>query len=143
MFFLPMSCDATDLNPWPFLALDWKKVNPTLFCVFHIFCPCISFYFNDDFVKQRKWQSTEFSSVQWRAYFFSSLFKKKIFFGVPHLATCIVVFFYNEPELDAGINPGMALTPLPSSIGRVSNPQPSNREPSIKCSVSRPQLSLF
>jgi hypothetical protein len=32
----------------------------------------------------------------------------------------------NEP----GIDPGMALTPLPSSIGRGSIPRPSNREPS-------------
>ena len=34
----------------------------------------------------------------------------------------------NEPGLDAGIDPGMALTPLPSSIGRGSIPRPSNRE---------------
>jgi hypothetical protein len=40
------------------------------------------------------------------------------FLGVPHFATCIFLFFYNEPELGVGINPGMALTPLPSSIGR-------------------------
>jgi len=46
------------------------------------------------------------------------------FFGV------FFFFFYNEPELGAGINPGMALTPLPSSIGRGLNPRPSNREPS-------------
>jgi hypothetical protein len=39
-------------------------------------------------------------------------------------------FIYNEPELGAGIDPGMALTPLPSSIGRGSNPRPSDREPS-------------
>jgi len=52
-----------------------------------------------------------------------------VFVGVHHLATCI--FFYNEPELGAGIDPGMALTPLPSSIiGQGSNPQPSNHEPS-------------
>jgi len=31
------------------------------------------------------------------------------FFGLPHLATCIFFFFYNEPELGVGINPGMAL----------------------------------
>jgi len=43
-------------------------------------------------------------------------FQKKIF-GVPHLATCIFLIFYNEPELGAEINPGMALTPLTSSIG--------------------------
>ena len=53
----------------------------------------------------------------------------KYFFGVPHLATCIFLFFYNEPELGVGIDPGMALTPLPSSIGRGSNPRPSDREP--------------
>jgi len=46
---------------------------------------------------------------------------------VPHLATCI--FCYNEPELGAEIDPGMGLTPLPSSIGRGSNPQPSNHVP--------------
>jgi len=26
------------------------------------------------------------------------------------------VFFYNEPKLGAGIDPGMALTPFPTSI---------------------------
>jgi len=40
------------------------------------------------------------------------------------------VFFYNEPKLDEEIDPGMALTPLTSSIGRGSNPRPYNREPS-------------
>ncbi len=49
---------------------------------------------------------------------------------MPHLATCIFLFFYNEPELGVGIDPGMALTPLPSSIGRGLNSQPSDREPS-------------
>jgi len=28
----------------------------------------------------------------------------------------------HEPELGVGIDPGMALTPLPSSIGQGSNP---------------------
>jgi len=46
----------------------------------------------------------------------------EVFFGVPHLATCIFLIFYNEPELGAEINPGMALTPLPSSIGWGSKP---------------------
>jgi len=42
-------------------------------------------------------------------------FVLKKFFGVPHLATCIFLIFYNEPELGAEfIDPGMALTPLPS-----------------------------
>jgi len=54
----------------------------------------------------------------------------KYYFGVPHLATCIFLFFYNEPELGVGIDPGMALTPLSSSIGQGSNPQPSDHEPS-------------
>ncbi len=38
------------------------------------------------------------------------------------------LFFYNEPELGVGIDPGMALTPLPSSIGQGSNPRPSDCE---------------
>jgi len=37
---------------------------------------------------------------------------------------------YNEPELGVGIDPGMALTPLPSGIGQGSNPRPPDREPS-------------
>ena len=53
-----------------------------------------------------------------------------IFYGLPHLATCTFLFFYNEPELGVRIDPGMALTPLPSSIGRGLNPQPSDRGPS-------------
>ncbi len=32
-------------------------------------------------------------------------FQKKI--GVPHLATCIFLIFYNEPELGAEIDPGI------------------------------------
>jgi hypothetical protein len=51
-------------------------------------------------------------------------------FGVPHLASCIFLIFYNEPELGSEIVPGMALTPLPSSIGLVLNTQPSNHESS-------------
>ena len=35
-----------------------------------------------------------------------------------------------EPGLGAGIDPGMGLTPLPSSIGRGLIPRPSNRESS-------------
>ncbi len=49
---------------------------------------------------------------------------------MPHLATCIFLFFYNEPKLGVGIDPGMALTPLPSSIGQGLNPRPSDCEPS-------------
>jgi len=48
---------------------------------------------------------------------------------VHYLTTCIFLFFYNEPELGVEIDPGMALTPLPSSIGQGSNPRPSDREP--------------
>jgi len=51
---------------------------------------------------------------------------------VPHLATCacIFLFSYNEPEMGVGIDPGMALTTLPSSIGQGWNPRPSDHEPS-------------
>jgi hypothetical protein len=39
------------------------------------------------------------------------------FVGLPHLATYIfLIFSMNEPELGAGINPGMAFKPFPSSI---------------------------
>jgi len=31
----------------------------------------------------------------------------KFFFGMPHLATCIFLFVYNETELGVEINPGM------------------------------------
>ncbi len=44
-------------------------------------------------------------------------FNLKHFFGVPHLATCIFLFFHIEPEFGVGINPGMALTPLLSTFG--------------------------
>jgi len=49
---------------------------------------------------------------------------------VPHLAICIFLFFYNEPELGVEMDPGMALTPLPSSIEWGLNQRPSDREPS-------------
>jgi len=60
---------------------------------------------------------------------------------VPHLATLIFLFFYNEPEFGVGINPGMVLTPIPSSIGQGSNLRPSGRE-QRQCFTARPQLSL-
>jgi hypothetical protein len=43
---------------------------------------------------------------------------KKMYFlvGVPHLATYIFLNFLIEPELCAGIDPGMAFVPFPSSI---------------------------
>ncbi len=47
---------------------------------------------------------------------------------MPHLATCMFLFFYNEPELSVGIDPGMALKPLPSRIGQGSNPRPSDHD---------------
>jgi hypothetical protein len=47
---------------------------------------------------------------------------------VPHLATCIFLICYYEPELGAEIDPGMSLTPLP--IGQGSNPQPFDCVPS-------------
>ncbi len=52
-------------------------------------------------------------------------FLLNIFVGVPHLATYIFFLSFqllNEPELGAGIDAGMALTPYSSSIGRDLNP---------------------
>ncbi len=47
---------------------------------------------------------------------------------MPHSAAYIF-FFINEPELGIEIDPGMVMTPFPSSIlGRDSNPQPYDRE---------------
>ncbi len=40
----------------------------------------------------------------------------KTFFGVPHLATYIFFNCQIEPELGAGIDPGMAFTLFPYSI---------------------------
>jgi len=40
-----------------------------------------------------------------------------IFLVCPIWLPVFFLFFYNEPELGVGIDPGMALTPLPSSIG--------------------------
>jgi hypothetical protein len=53
---------------------------------------------------------------------------KIIFLVCPILLPVFFLFFYNEPELGVGIDPGMALTPLPSSIGRGLNQQPSDCE---------------
>jgi len=46
------------------------------------------------------------------------LFLFKQFFGVTHLVTDFFFLFQslNEPELGAGIDPGMALTPLLDEI---------------------------
>ncbi len=54
------------------------------------------------------------------------------FVGLPHLATYIFYFSMNEPELGAGIDPGMAFNQFPSWIWirRDSNSQPLDRESS-------------
>ncbi len=44
-------------------------------------------------------------------------FFKNIFLVCPIWLPVFFLFFYIEPELGVGIDPGMALTPLPSSIG--------------------------
>jgi len=81
-------------------------------------------------VKKKKWKCVWNHWIErdngvaifnkWLMLFFYYFFSK-YFFGVSHLANCIFLFVYNEPELGVGINPGMALTPLPSSIGRGLN----------------------
>ncbi len=52
------------------------------------------------------------------------------------------LFFLNEPELGAGIDPGMAFNPFPSSIlvktRQDSNPQPLDRNSSPL--TTRPDL---
>jgi len=40
----------------------------------------------------------------------------KIFFGVPHLATCVFLIFKQLTVLGARIDLGMAYTPFPGSI---------------------------
>jgi hypothetical protein len=50
------------------------------------------------------------------------LFYVYIFLVCPICLPVFSYFFYNEPVLGVGIDPGMALTPLPSSIGRGLNP---------------------
>jgi hypothetical protein len=72
-------------------------------------------------------------------------FLKNIFLVCPIWLPVFSYFFYNEPELGVGIDPGMALTPLPSSIGQGSNPRPSDCEPSAlpqdhSFSLSTPSL---
>jgi hypothetical protein len=57
-------------------------------------------------------------------------FKNYFFLVCPIWLPVFLSFFYNEPELGVGIDPGVALTPLPSSIGRGLNPRPSDHEPS-------------
>jgi len=77
--------------------------------------------------------------------------QRYIFLVCPIWLPVFFLFFYYEPELGAEINPGMALTPLPSSIGRESNPPPSDHKPSALpldhsfCFMQRDirQLSLY
>jgi len=47
----------------------------------------------------------------------------------------------NEPELATGIDPGMALTQFPSSIGQDLNLRPSNHEQSTL--ITRPDFSPY
>jgi len=59
------------------------------------------------------------------------VFLKIFFWCTPFVCLYFLSFLImNEPGLGEGIDPDMALTPLPSSIGRGSIPRPSNREPS-------------
>jgi hypothetical protein len=58
------------------------------------------------------------------------MFFLNIFLVCPIWLPVFSYFLYNEPELGVGIDPGMALTPLPSGIRQGSNPQPSDCEPS-------------
>ncbi len=53
-------------------------------------------------------------------------FKKMFFVGVPHLTTFIFLNYQIEPELCAGIDPGMAFTPFPSSILDAMRFKPTN-----------------
>jgi hypothetical protein len=55
------------------------------------------------------------------------------FVGLPYLATYIFFFSVKEPELGAGIDPGMAFNPFPSSIWirQDSNPQPLHHKSSL------------
>jgi len=70
------------------------------------------------------------NSIQFNLFTLITKIHIYLFFGVPHLATCIFLIFYNEPELGAEIDPGMDLTPLPSSIGWGLNTRPSYCESS-------------
>ncbi len=69
--------------------------------------------------------------------------KNFFFVGLPHLAAYIFVFSMSEPELGAGINPGMAFNPFPSSIlvktRQDSNSQPLDHKSSLL--TTRPDLS--
>jgi len=56
-------------------------------------------------------------SIHWSEKdFLPSYLKKNIFLVCPIWLPVFSNFFYMEPELDVGINSGVALTPLPSSI---------------------------
>jgi hypothetical protein len=52
------------------------------------------------------------------------------------------LFYYIEPELGVGIDPGMDLTPLPSSIG-LDKDRTHDHLIMSECSTARPQLSLI
>ncbi len=69
---------------------------------------------------------------------------KCFFFSLPHLATYIF-FSTNEPELGAGIDPGMALNVdhlhLVLWIRRDLNPQPLHRESSLL--TTRPDFFAY
>ncbi len=73
-------------------------------------------------------------------------YRNRIFFFKFFLSVCPIwlpIFSYfsmNEPELGAGIDPGMAFNPFPSSvrIRQGSNPQPLNCEFSLL--TTRPDL---
>ncbi len=62
------------------------------------------------------------------------------FLYVAYLATYSFFLFQllNEPELGAGIDPGNALTPFPSSIRWDLNPTPSDCESSML--TTRPEI---
>jgi len=79
---------------------------------------------NDIYLQRIKLVPLDWYFFNEKICFFSYFSSHIIFFCCAPFGYLYFLIFYNEPELGVEIDPGMALTPLPSSIGRGLNPRP-------------------
>jgi hypothetical protein len=109
-----------------FFASRWKR--STNFCNFFRMFFLLFLSQNCDFVFAHL--PFKGNSFEWNGFEKNNFFLKYFFWCAPFgYLYFLYLIILNEPGLDAGIDPGMVLTPLPSSIGRWSIPRPSNRKP--------------
>jgi len=124
----------TSLRPWRHL---WTTPWDYLFSAKHLIdLESVLFSSNIPIILKQR-----LSHKKWDK--FCQVLLKNIFFWWAQFGYLYFLSFrlLNEPRFGAGIDPGIALTPFPSSIGWDSNPQLSNHESSLL--TTRPDFRSF